>query len=70
MSFNTLRLNKENNLYNYIYAIKQTVNVNVLTFNQLENRVIFFYLSTLHQTEMFHDVYLYKKNELKYIISG
>lgn len=70
MGFNTLCINRENSLYSYIYIIIQIVSVNILTFNQLENCVRFFYLDTLHQTEMFHGVYLCKKNELKYVISG
>lgn len=69
MGFNTLHINRKNNLYSYIYIIIQIVSVNILTFNQLENCVQFFYSDTLHQIEMFHGVYLCKKNELKYIVS-
>lgn len=69
MGFNTLHINRKNNLYSYIYIIIQIVSVDILTFNQLENCVQFFYSDTLHQTEMFYGVYLCKKNELKYIVS-
>lgn len=69
MGFNTLYINRENSLYSYIYIIIQIVSVNILTFNKLENRVTFFYLGTLHQTEMFHGVYLCKNRELIYAIS-